>query len=174
MVTRMFLALWCVGCAGVATPPIGADPKGPPPGFDCPDGSEWTVAAAGVEGPRTVADTEVHACRDGSGAWLGPHLERYEGGAVAVEGAWAAGERDGTWVRWYPDGAFQSQTSWKAGSEHGPRREIAADGRIVEIEMVQGAAHEMRALDWQTAMPEWEAGNRIEGTAYHSHAVVTP
>ena len=106
-------AVWIVaGCAGVVTPPldvgVGSAISGAPPGFTCPDGTRWQGEAPGASSLGIEAGTRVHTCREGD-VPRGPHLELFEDGRVAVEGVWAGGERDGAWLRWYPDGAFRSR-----------------------------------------------------------------
>ena len=134
----------------------------PPAGFSCPSGTTWKGERAG--------EVEVHGCRTASGLRTGPHLERYPGGGVAVEGAWLDDQRHGVWTAWFPDGAFRSQVTWAAGVEHGPRRELSSDGRVVEIDMEQGLAVELRGLPAGAPMPEWEAGQRVDGVRYATHA----
>lgn len=166
-----WMGLWIAGCAGVVAPPlVGSNPSA----FECPNGSTPSTTAPGSGTLRVLQETEVHTCLDALGAAQGPHLERWQDGAVAVEGSWRDGEPDGDWTRWFEDGAFRSRIAWRTGIQHGERLELAKDGRIVEIEMVDGAATGMHALSAGTAMPEWEAGKRIEGTAYRRHAAVTP
>jgi hypothetical protein len=166
-VTRWFVLI--AGCTGAAKPDVGAPVAAAPEAFGCPDGTTLTVEPPGTGIARTVPDTEVQTCRDPAGNLVGPQLERWTGGGVAAEGAWAAGTRDGVWTTWFPDGAFRSRTSWRAGVQHGPRLEIAWDGRIVEIEMIDGRADGIRSLAAGSPMPEWEGGARVEGTRYRGH-----
>jgi hypothetical protein len=172
-VIRWWVGLWIAGCAGVGAPPLvsGGSPSSAP---QCPEGTSLVVAPPGDGEHRVAPDTEVQTCVDDAGRPSGGHLERWPGGGVAVEGAWKDGLRDGTWTRWYADGAFRSQVSYTAGQQHGERLELGRDGRIVRIEMEGGAASELRALQENAPMPEWEGGERIEGTRYRSHARATP
>jgi hypothetical protein len=135
----------------------------------CPPGSTPTVDAPEEESPRALAGTEVHTCRDPEGRPVGPHLERWPDGGTACLGAWVDGERDGIWLTWHPDGAFRSQITWEAGQQHGPRREVGLEGRVVEIAMEEGVAHGLVTLAPEAPMPEWEAGRRVDGTRYRSH-----
>lgn len=158
------------GCAGVATPEgLSSGTGGAPDGFRCPEGADWTVEAPGVGAARIWPDTEVHGCKAADGTLDGPHLERWPGGGIASEGAWAKGVRDGVWTSWFPDGAFRSQRTWRSGTLEGPRREVARDGRIVELEMSDGAATGLRSLAAGTPVPEWEAGARVESSRYRAH-----
>ena len=104
------------------------------------------------------------------GAREGPHLERYASGGVAAQGGWQSDRRHGVWTRWFEDGAFRSLQSWEAGVQHGPRRELSPDGRVVEIEMASGEAVSLRGLPAGTPMPEWHAGQRADGVAHLAHA----
>jgi hypothetical protein len=140
-----------------------------PGAFRCPEGTVSTVEAPGSGSVRTLPDTEVYTCRDAAGNLAGPQLERWPAGGIAAEGSWSDGAREGAWTTWFPDGAFRSQTSWRAGVLSGARREIASDGRIVEIDMIDGTAGGLRSLAAGTPMPEWDGTNRVEGSRYGQH-----
>jgi hypothetical protein len=153
---------WLLGC-GRAVNPEGMVP---PEGFACPSGAEWRAEVRS-------GDVEVHTCA-ADGTRRGPHVERYVGGGIAVEGQWRDGGRDGVWTAWSPDGAFRSQTTWVDGVEHGPRREVSADGRVVEIQMERGQAVDLRGLPADAPMPEWSAGQRVEGVRYRTRLTPSP
>jgi hypothetical protein len=152
------LLLVGLGCSGW----FGADA--------CPLGSTREVHPVGSGGDRVFDDTELDVCVTSSGVRVGPHVERWADGHVAVEGRWADGKRDQTWTEWYPDGAFRSQTTWAAGIEQGVARRVGRDERIVELDLVGGAASDWRALPLGTPMPEWDGSDRIDGTRYRAHA----
>lgn len=173
---RWWVGLWIAGCAGVGGPvPVVGGAPGPAGGeLRCPDGATATSFAPGEGEHRLLDDTEVRTCVDAGGRPSGPHVERWSEGRIAVEGAWKDGLRDGAWTRWHPDGAFHSQVTWEAGRQHGERLEVGKDGRVVRIRMEGGAASELAALDAGAPMPEWEGGERIQGTRYQAHAGATP
>lgn len=156
------LLLACGRVAPQVVPPA-------PPGFACPAGATWVHDPPGQGIARSFPDTDADGCRDDQGRPTGPHLERWPAGGVAVEGAWADGARDGVWTTWYPDGAFRSQVSWKAGRQDGPRREVGRDGRVVEIGMVADVATGLFTLAPGAPMPEWEGGRKVDGTRYRTH-----
>lgn len=153
---------WIAGCAGLFSSSLQGGVT--PDTFACPDGTT-SGDPASLAPHRVLPDTEILLCFDSSGAPHGPHLEHW-GTAIAVEGLWDRGRREGTWTRWARDGGFRSQSTWKEGQQQGPHLEVGRDGRLVEIEMVDGLAVALRTRPRGTAMPQWDEGKRTEGTRH--------
>ncbi|MEQ1570056.1 MAG: hypothetical protein ABMA64_30765 [Myxococcota bacterium] len=152
------------GCAGwLALACAGFGRSGPE---GCPSGTTRVESPAGRGDDRWVEDTSLAVCTGADGARTGPQLERYATGAIAAEGHWVDGARDGAWTRWTPEGAFDGRATFRAGVEHGPRWEVDRSGVVTEITLDQGLATGWRALDPDTPMPEWDGDTRVEGTRY--------
>lgn len=149
----------CAGVVGVGRPPDGAAAP------SCPEGTIAAEGPAGAAGPDAPG-ASVRWCRAPDGAPEGPYVERWPDGGLAVEGTWAGGARDGVWTAWEPGGAFRSRITWDQGVQRGERLEVADDGRLIAFEMVDGAAHALRTLPADTAVPEWSDGKRTDGARY--------
>ncbi|HHO50797.1 MAG TPA: hypothetical protein ENK18_07945 [Deltaproteobacteria bacterium] len=163
--------VWLLACAGApAIPGLSA-----PDGTVCPAGAEPLVLEPERPDPaRWLPGTEVRLCRTAAGTNVGPHEERWPGSGRAVEGRWGEAGREGTWLSFFPDGAFRSRIDYAGGVPHGLRRELSADGRVVELQLEHGTTVGLRSLPRQTPMPEWSSGARSEGTRHLEHAGPEP
>lgn len=155
--------LWAVfvGCGGVELPPPD------PAAVACDDAHPVAVVGPEVADEARMADgTELRVCRSADGVAHGAHVEVFPGGGVAVKGAWAEGKREGTWTRWRPSGAFRARTDYRAGVPHGLRQRLGGDGRVVQMDLVEGVLMGLRSLPRARPMPEWKDGQPAEGLAH--------
>lgn len=161
------LVWWMFACAG--SPAIPGLPVGD--GLACPGASERIDLAAGASDPaRWLQGTDVRLCRTTAGANVGPHEERWPGGGLAAQGSWGEPGREGTWISFFPDGAFRSRVDYAAGVPHGLRQEVSSDGRVVELQLEQGVVVGLRSLPLETPMPQWSDGVQGEGLRHQDHA----
>lgn len=167
---RWIVGVSIAGCAGVVG--VGRAPEAAV-APSCPEGTVSADGPAGTDGPDAPG-AAVSWCRSADGAPDGPYLERWPDGAVAIEGAWAGGARDGVWTAWEADGAFRSRITWDRGVQRGERLEVADDGRVIAFDMVDGAADALRVLPADAAMPEWSDGKRTDGLRYRERRLPAP
>jgi hypothetical protein len=140
-----------------------SEDDGPTPA--CPQGAELVVIEPAAPAERSVEGTTVLAC-ERAGQRVGRHVEHYAGSAVAAEGHWRDGIRDGSFTVWDPSGAFQSAETWEQGKRRGARRVVSHDGRILEAQEEGGVMVELRTLPLGTLVDEWVDGVRSPGTSY--------
>lgn len=148
-----------------------ADESGPEPA--CAWGEDLVEFEPG-EGPeRVVAGTRLLVCDGGSGP-EGRWVERYPSGAVAADGQRHGDTLDGVVTVWADGGAFVSSVTWSGGEPVGPRRFVAADGRIVEVDATRiGGADQVgdwRTFPYDTPVDEWDGERRVLGTTYRRTA----
>lgn len=160
----MMATVW-IACGSTDEP----EPPPDPTVVQCQEGQVETVLPAGQDHEvRWVEATEVHVCTDAEGRAQGRQVERYEQGSIAAIGFWEAGERQGTWTRWTPEGAFAERRDYLAGQEHGKVQVIADDHRVLQLTVREGRMVSMKALAAGMAMPEWREGDPVpvEGRGY--------
>lgn len=145
----------------------GAPDDGPEP--VCPSGSAPVTFPPEGGADRLVEGTTILAC-ERAGVRVGRQVERYRSGAVAAEVRWDDGARHGVATIWSEDGAFRASETWERGALRGPQRSVAADGRIVEVDVQDGRVDGLRTWPAGTPVDEWSGAERVQGHTYERSA----
>lgn len=158
---------WVVWGAMIACG-FGETARRAPSTVACPDGA--TLRETAPDAPldsRFAEGTRVLQCVNAQTELVGDQLELHaESDTVAVEGAWADGQRVGTWTEWGSDGAFARLASYDAGAPTGEWIEVTPDGRLTGVTFDGGVVVGLRSLPIDTEMPEWDQGRETQGRRY--------
>ena len=98
----------------------------------------------------------------------GPYTRWFTGGsaALAEQGSYREGKRDGLWTHWHESGDKAEEHTWRSGQRHGPFRRWSSQEQLVEEGgMSQGRKHGVwRRWDTSGALTMVEAWRHDELT----------
>lgn len=153
-----------IGCG------FGETARRAPSTVECAEiGTFQTIGPDVALDDRFAPGSQVLQCVADDTVPVGPHLELYpESGAVAAEGQWEQGLRQGTWTAWREDGGFVRQAHYDGGVPVGEWLEVTSDGRVTGVTFDAGVVIGLRSLPTEAEMPEWNEGLATQGRRYQS------
>jgi antitoxin component YwqK of YwqJK toxin-antitoxin module len=100
---------------------------------------------------------------------VGLYTAWYDSGSLKLQGRYADGVRDGTWIDWYPNGRKSAETLYSAGRRNGSCKTWYENGQVASEATFRDGKEEGASFTWsplgiKTAEENYRGGVR-DGTS---------